>query len=64
MAASTFEVRDLVLMADRNTPRGQWPKALVEQTLPHSEGLVRQVVIRTADGVYRRDVRKLCLLVP
>ena len=49
-------------MADRNTPRGQWPKALVEGTFPDSEGLVRQVVIRTADGVYRRDVRKLCLL--
>ncbi|XP_074632496.1 uncharacterized protein LOC141890859 [Acropora palmata] len=57
-----FEIGDLVLMADRNTPRGQWPKALVEQTFPDSEGLVRQVVIRTADGVYRRDVRKLCLL--
>ncbi|XP_068684765.1 uncharacterized protein [Montipora foliosa] len=57
-----FEVGDLVLMTDRNTPRGQWPKALVEQTFPDSEGLVRQVVIRTADGVYRRDVRKLCLL--
>ena len=57
-----FEIGDLVLMADRNTPRGQWLKALVEQTFPDSEGLVRQVVIRTADGVYRRDVRKLCLL--
>ena len=57
-----FEIGDLVLMADRNTPRGQWAKALVEQTFPDSEGLVRQVVIRTADGVYRRDVRKLCLL--
>ncbi|XP_068712837.1 uncharacterized protein [Montipora foliosa] len=52
-----FEVGDLLLMADRNTPRGQWPKALVEQTFPDSEGLVCQVVIRTADGVYRRDVR-------
>ena len=56
-----FEVGDLVLMADQNTP-GQWPKALVEQTFPDSEGLVRQVVIRTADGVYLQDVRKLCLL--
>lgn len=57
-----FEIGDLVLMADRNTLCGQWLKALVEQTFPDSEGLVRQVVIRTADGVNRRDVRKLCLL--
>ena len=28
-----FGVGDLVLMADKNTPRGQWPKALVEQTV-------------------------------
>ena len=57
-----FQVGDLVLMADKNTPRGRWPKALVEQTFPDSEGIVRQVVVRTADGVYRRDVRKLCML--
>ena len=57
-----FEVGDLVLMADRKTPRGQWSKALVGQTFSDSEGLVHQVVIRTADGVDRRVVRKLCLL--
>ena len=51
-----------MLFADKNLPRGQWPKGLVEQTFPDSEGMVRQVVVRTADGVYRRDVRKLCLL--
>ena len=54
-----FKVEDLVLMVDKNTPHGQWPKALVEQVFPDSEGMVRQVVVRTADGVYRRDVRKL-----
>ena len=57
-----FQVGDLVLMADKNIPRGQWPKALVEQVFPDSEGIVRQVVVRTADGVYRRDIRKLCML--
>ena len=43
-------------------PRGQWPKALMEQTFPDSEGIVHQVIVRTADGVYRRDIRKLLLL--
>ena len=57
-----FRVGDLVLMADKNLPRGQWPKELVEQTFPYSEGIVNQVVVRTADRVYRRDAIKLLLL--
>ena len=54
-----FQVEDLVLMADKKTPRGRWPKALVEQTFPDSEDIVGQVVVRIVDGVYRRDVRKV-----
>ena len=57
-----FKVGDLVLLAKKNLSRGQWPKGLVEETFPDSEGMVRQVVVRIADGAYRRDVRKLCLL--
>lgn len=57
-----FRVDDLVFMADGNMPRGQWQKALVEKNFPDSEGIVRQVTVRTADGVYRRDIRKLLLL--
>lgn len=57
-----FQAGDLVLVADRNTPRDQWPKALVKQIFPDSDGIVRRVIVRTAEGVYQRDVRKLCLL--
>ena len=57
-----FKVGDLVIMKDRHIPRGQWPKALVEETLPDSDGVVRQVLVRSANGVLRRDIRKLCLL--
>ena len=49
-------------MKDGNAPRGQWPKALVQEVFPDSDGVVRQVIVRTASGTYRRDVRKLCLL--
>jgi hypothetical protein len=49
-------------MADKNVPRGQWPKAIVEETFPDSDDVVRRVTVRTTDGVYRRDVRKLCML--
>ena len=57
-----FKVGDLVIMKDTNIPRGQWPKALVQETFPDSDGVVRQVLVRSATGVFRRDVRKLCLL--
>lgn len=59
---ANFKVGDLVLLADKNTPRGEWPKALIEQTMPDGDGIVRRVKVRTADGEYHRDVRKLCML--
>ena len=57
-----FKVGDLVIMRDGRSPRGQWPKALVEETLPDSDGVVRQVLVRSANGVFHRDIRKPCLL--
>ena len=41
---------------------GQWPKALVQEMFPDSDGVVRQVLVRSATGVFWRDVHKLCLL--
>ena len=60
--ARNSNVGDLVLLLDSNCPRGQWPKALVDQVFVGSEGLVREVMVRTATGKFRRDVRNLCLL--
>ena len=57
-----FKVGDLVIMKDANLSRGQWPKALVRETFPDSDGVVRQVLVKSATGVFRRDIRKLCLL--
>ena len=34
----------------------------MERTFPDSEGIVRQLIVRTAEGVYRRDIRKFLLL--
>ena len=42
-----FKVGDLVIMKDTNIPRGQWPKALVQETFPV------QVLVRSATGVFR-----------
>ena len=57
-----FKVGDLVIMKDANLSRGQWPKVLVRETFPDSDGVVRQVLVKSATGVFRRDIRKLFLL--
>ena len=57
-----FRVGDLVIMKGANRPRGQWPKAFVQETFWDSNSVVRQVLVKGADGVFRRDIRKLCLL--
>ena len=57
-----FSVGDLVLVVDADVQRGRWPKGLIEEVFPDTEGIVRRVTVRTANGVYQRDVRKICLL--
>lgn len=57
-----LKVGDLVLMVDERFPRGQWPMALVHEVYPDEFGVVRHVTVRKADGMLKRDVRKLCLL--
>ena len=57
-----IQVGDLVLLVNERCPRGAWPKAIVEKVFPGSDGVVREVLVRTANSSYLRDVRKLCLL--
>ncbi|XP_077967709.1 uncharacterized protein LOC120346600 [Styela clava] len=57
-----FAVGDIVLIVDEKTKRGFWPKGLIVEVFPDSDGHVRSVRVRTADSSYMRDIRKLCLL--
>ena len=59
---TNFQPGQLVLMKDEATPRGVWPKALIVETYPDREGVVRRVKVRTAKNEYIRDIRKLCPL--
>ena len=58
----SLAVGDLVLVVDEASPRGFWTKGIVQEVFPDKHGFVRQVLVRTASSVLRRDVRKLCLL--
>ena len=41
-----FEVGDMVLVIDGDCPRGSWPNALIENTYPSKDGVVRKVSVR------------------
>ena len=56
------KVNDLVLLVDSGCPRGRWPIAIVAEVLPDEHGTVRQVIVRTNNGKFKRDIRKLCML--
>ena len=58
-----FRVGDVVLVVEPNCKRNHWPKAIIVDIMPGSDGLVRRVLVRKATGsVLERDIRKLCLL--
>lgn len=52
---------DLVLMVG-TTVRNQYVRGRVEKVLLGRDGRVRQALVRTATGVYRRPAVKLALL--
>ena len=60
---TNFAVNDLALMVGENSRRNDWPKVIVTKVMPHADGKVRRVKIRTANGkTYEHDVRNLCRL--
>ena len=52
---------DLVLEMEP-TPRRTWKMAVVLETFPGDDGLVRKAKIKTANAVYDRPIHKLCLI--
>ena len=57
-----ISVGDLVLLVDFNAPRGKWNLALVKDVYPGSDGVVRNVLVKTASGEYKRSVQKCCVI--
>ena len=57
-----LKVGDMVMISSESTSRGVWPLGIVEEVFRDADGLVRTADVKTAKGVLRRDVRKLCFL--
>ena len=58
----SFEPGDVVLLMDDNTPRCQWPRAVVTEVYPGQDGHVRKVKLRTATTCLERPIHKLVML--
>lgn len=58
-----IKVNDIVLVVDYMLPRGQWPMARVVRLYPDKLGVVRVADVKTASGVLKRPVSKLCVFV-
>ena len=56
------KIGDLVLELNPHRNRLQWEMALIVDTYPGEDGLVRKVRIRTQNGGYDRPIHKLCVI--
>jgi len=53
---------DLVLLREDNATPLQWPTAVIKETHPRKDGIIRVVTIRTPKGVIKRSIIKICPL--
>ena len=61
-APNSVNIGDLVLVADRNQPRGNWLLGRVVETFPGSDNVVRVVRVKTKFGLLKRPVTSLIIL--
>nr|AAW27012.1 SJCHGC03504 protein [Schistosoma japonicum] len=53
---------DLVVICSDFREKDKWPLGLVQRAILGKDGQVRQVELRTGNGIFVRDIRKVCLL--
>lgn len=59
---TNLKVGELVLVQDDRLGQHKWPLGRVVETHPGDDGNVRVVTIRTAQGIYKRNITKLSRL--
>ena len=57
------EVGDLALELNSSRKRSKWEIALIADTYPGNDEMVRKVRIKTLNGEYDRPIHRLCLIV-
>lgn len=57
-----IDVDKLVVIHDDNQPPMRWKMGRIIEVHPGSDGIVRVVTLKTATGILKRPVEKICLL--
>ena len=57
-------VGDIVMLQESGTVPTKWPLGRVIETHPGKDNLVRVVTVKTAQGIYKRPVSKVAVLLP
>ena len=58
--AVNFEVEDIVLIVDENSPRNSWPLGCIQEVRPNKgDGLVRRVLLKTKTSILERRINKI-----
>ena len=51
--------RDIIIAKSNNKTRGTWPLAIVRKTYPGRDGIIREVELKTSNGIIERPVQFL-----
>lgn len=57
-----FKVDDVVIMKDVNLPPLKWKLGRIIKSLPGNDGLGRSVIVKTNNGIFKRPIVKIGLL--
>lgn len=61
-STSTIQVGSLVLLKSDNLPTCQWQLGRIVSVHPGDDGEIRVVTVKTAHGLYKRGITKICPL--
>jgi len=56
------KIGDIVIVVEDAGPRNNWPLGKIVEVYPGKDGITRVVDVKTAVGVYKRPVSKICRL--
>ncbi|XP_076658716.1 uncharacterized protein LOC143362429 [Halictus rubicundus] len=60
--SNNLRVNDLVLIRDEGLPSMRWPIGRVLEVHPGGDNVVRVVTVKSASGIYKRSIKKICPL--
>ena len=61
-ATAELKIGDVVILMEDNLKCARWPLGVIVEVFPGSDDINRVVSVKTASGVYKRNITRLCAL--